>query len=394
LRIAFDGRHLATPVLRGMDRYTVGLVEQLTARGVEVTLLGRTRDPIRRSHVDGTGARVLELPDRSVIHWEQVVVPRALWAGGFDLYHAPAERGVPLASPCPVVYTLHSVTHRSYADFVRRGLLQGPVERYVGPPARGRGAWLLRLLEPWQLRRADHILTPSEFARREVVEFLHVPGRKVTATPLAAAPLFRRPTLAGAERARVLAGLGVTAPYLLYVGGYESHKNVEGLLDCFHRVRATRADLRLVLVGSRPPPRELMARAVQLDLPSPDRVCFLSGLSDVLPDLYDGAEAFVSLSWRETFGLPALEAMTRGLPCVVSGWGAGPEVVGDGGCCMDPRDICGAAAAILMVLAGNRGTWRRRAERQAARFTWEALAEKTLGCYAQCGASGRALLLQ
>jgi len=36
------------------------------------------------------------------LYWEQVAVPRALRHGNFDLFHAPAEHGVPLVRPCPL----------------------------------------------------------------------------------------------------------------------------------------------------------------------------------------------------------------------------------------------------------------------------------------------------
>src|SRR5262245_47283812 len=103
MRIAFDGRSLSSPVLRGWDRYTVGLVGELVKLGVEVTLFHRLREPLHQPHVENLGCRVIGLADLGGLHWEQVAVPMALWRGRYDLFHAPAEHGVPLAAPCPVV---------------------------------------------------------------------------------------------------------------------------------------------------------------------------------------------------------------------------------------------------------------------------------------------------
>jgi len=384
LHVAFDGRHLTAAVPRGMDRYTLGLIRGLTARGIEVTLFARAKEPLNRALLTGSSARLRELPDRSAVHWEQIAVPLALRRDGCDLYHAPAERGVPLAAPCPVVFTIHSVTHRSYADLVRRGLLAGPASRYVEPAPRSLPSLVAGVLGPLQIRRANHILAPSAYARHEIIHLLGVPSSKVTATPLAVDALFLRPPHPAGERGALLRRLGVAPPYLLYVGGYEPHKNVDGLLACFGQVRASRPDLRLVLVGSQPAPDALLQRARQQGLAAPQAVCFLAGLTDELPDLYDGAEAFVSLSWRETFGLPCLEAMTRGLPVVASRWGAGTEVVGEGGVCVDPREPAAAARAVLDLLGGDRAAWRGRALRQAARFGWDGLVATTLRCYEAC----------
>src|SRR5262249_52943682 len=172
-----------------------------------------------------------------------------------------------------------------------------------------------------QLTRPDHILTPSEFARAEVIEFLGVPERQVTTTHLAVHEQFLRPNDSVATEA-TLEKLGVRRPYLLYVGGYEPHKNVAGLLETFAHVRRHRPDLRLVMVGSKSRPLGLEGRARSLGLHDPDHVRFLLNLTDELVALYDGAELFLTLSWRETFGLPSLEAMTRGVPVVASRWGA------------------------------------------------------------------------
>ena len=81
MRVAFDARSLSSPVLRGWDRYTVGLVGELVRVGTDVTLFHRSREPIHASHVADLGCRVLGLPDHGGLYWEQVAVPLALWRG-------------------------------------------------------------------------------------------------------------------------------------------------------------------------------------------------------------------------------------------------------------------------------------------------------------------------
>ena len=137
MHVACDGRSLASPVLRGMDRYTVGLVGALVRAGVRVTLFHRAREPLHAPHVAGLGCAVVALADRSGVHWEQVALPAALRRGRFDVYHATAERGVPRVAPCPVVLTIHSLTAQSYGRLIARGLLPGAVRDYVG----GNGGW-------------------------------------------------------------------------------------------------------------------------------------------------------------------------------------------------------------------------------------------------------------
>jgi glycosyltransferase involved in cell wall biosynthesis len=382
MKVAFDARSLASPVLRGWDRYTVGLVKELVRQGIDITLFHRANEPLHGPHVAELGCRVHGLRDRGGLYWEQLAVPWALWRGRYDVFHAPAEHGVPLASPCPVVLTIHSVTGHSYAHLVRRGLLPGRVQDYLGYEANLRtpaGAYMNA-----QIARANHILTPSSFCRQEVLQFLRVPPQRVTVTPLAVHEQFHRPPQSPPATGASLGRFGIRRPYLLYVGGYEPHKNVRGLLTAFALVHAARPDLSLILVGSKGIPQNLLAEAEALGLRSGRDIHFLLNLTEELNDLYDGAELFVSLSWRETFCLPALEAMTRGLPVIASAWGATPEIVRDGGRLVDPRDPTAAAKTILNLLDfPNRAQLVERARENSRRFDWALAAEKTRRLYAR-----------
>ena len=185
MHVAFDGRSLSSPVLRGWDRYTVGLVKELVRLGVEVTLLHRQKEPLRQEHIEGLGCKILGLSDIRGLHYEQVVVPRALRQNKVDIFHAPRECGVPLFSPCPVVMTYHSVTAHSYLDLVKRGLLKGPVRNYLGYDVNP-NAWNYPSLY-WrlQLKRVNHFFTPSIFCREEIEKFLSIRQDKITVTHLA-----------------------------------------------------------------------------------------------------------------------------------------------------------------------------------------------------------------
>lgn len=368
LRVALDARDLAAPAARGMVRYVVELARRLTDHGVRPTLFHRAREPLHPGHIAGLPCAVVGLPDRGGVWWEQVSVPRALARGGFHIYHAPCERGVPLFAPCPVVRTLHSATAASYADLVRRRLLPGPVSRYLGyDPARHRFRFSA-LYGRLQGRRPDHTITVSEFSRGELVRLLGFAPARVSVTPLAAPSEFAA-TPPDPDRARtVLHRLGVRPPYLLFVGGFEAHKNPAGLFPVLARLRRQIPALSLVLVGTGGVPGALVS--------APPGTVFLSDLTDELPDLYDSALAFVSLSWRESFGVPYLEALSRGCPVVASRWGAALEVVGLAGRLVDPRDPDAAAAAVLSPPVP-----KAVALRQAARFSWDRTARLTADLY-------------
>lgn len=377
LRIAMDARSLVAPALRGMDRYLLGLSRALTAAGVRITFLYRQREPIHRDHLAGLDVDLLPLPDRRVLQWEQFSVPRALRRGNFDLYHAPGERGIPLFAPCPTVLTYHSATAESYQCFIDRGLLPGSVADYLGYTPRKN---FYHAYARAQLRRASHVLTVSEFSRREIIELLGVAPDRVSVTPLAADDLFRQPPHPPQEQEQALRAMNVRRPYLLYVGGYEPHKNVPGLLQMFAHARAKMPDLRFVCVGSSAPPQSLHAEAARLHCQ--DATLLLSGLGPQLLNLYDGCELLVSMSWRESFGLPALEAMSRGKCVVASSWGAIPEVAAGAGVFIDPRDPAAAADAVVKLLQSpDRPAMESAARARALTYTWQRTANQTLAVY-------------
>jgi glycosyltransferase involved in cell wall biosynthesis len=382
LRVALDGRDLAVPAARGMVRYVVGLAAALPAVGVRPVLFHRAREPLNPDFVRAAGCPAVPLTDLGGVFWEQVAVPAALAAGRFDLYHAPAERGVPLAAPCPVALTVHSATAASYAHLVRTGQLPGPVETYLGPAARAGPPWAAVYSKAQRLRRY-HVFTPSAFAREELIRLAHYPAGRVSVTPLALPEGFARPPSPPDVRRATLARLGVTPPYLLFVGGFEPHKNPVGLLDVLAGVRRSRPDVTLVVVGSRNPTAAAAFTSITAarGLAVGREVVVLTDLAGELIDLYDGAVAFISLSWRESFGVPFLEAMARRLPVVASRWGAAPEVVGDAGELVDPRDAGAAVAAERCLDPVRRPGYTSRASARVGRFSWNATAARTVAVY-------------
>ncbi len=381
MRVAFDARSLSGDALRGWDRYTLGLARTFADREVDLLLVGRSGAPIPRDRLDDVRCEMHNLPSGRGPWWEQVALPRALRRLGVDIYHAPAEHGIPFRAPCPTVLTLHSATRQSYEHLVASGKLPGPVNRYVSGPS-GLRHRFTSVYWRAQVDRTDFVIAPSEFARDEIVEFLQVPPERVRAIPLAVDRQFTRSRKSDTDLVTSWDALRIQRPYLAYVGGYEPHKNVEGLLTMFKDVRRARPDYTLVLVGTGEVPVDLRTLAGTLGVA--DATTFLHDLGTELTDLYDGASLFVSMSWRETFCLPALEAMTRGVPAVASAWGATPEVIGTGGRVVDPRHPARFAECVLeMISADGDVALSTAARERSSQYSWDRTADETLAIYRQ-----------
>jgi len=233
-------------------------------------------------------------------------------------------------------------------------------------------------------RQARIWMTISEATRSDLQEFLGIPADSVRVVYPGVDPIFR-PSAPSSRRQELFNRYGIDSPYILYVGGYGAHKNVEILLRAFSLVREKSSRrCRLVLVGPRRWAKEGLAGTS--DLHQDGAVSFLGYVPrDDLALLYGAAELFVSVSLYEGFGLPALEAMACGTPVVASRAGALPEVVGDAGCLVDPRDVDEIAAAIRNLLEDQeaRHQLAERARQRSLQYSWERAARTTQAIFAE-----------
>ena len=204
--------------------------------------------------------------------------------------------------------------------------------------------------------------------------------------PLAAAPEYR-PTVDRRELRTKLEPYGLSdVPYILMVSTLEVRKNHAVLLRAFAKLIKKDPSLRhrLVLVGEKWIGHEAvfdLIRELRLD----DRVTYL-GLSDRLPALYGGADAFVFPSLYEGFGLPPLEAMACGVPVLAANVTSLPEVIGNAGVLFHPHDVDGLCEALHEVVTDRKrhDELARHSVQQAATFSWRRTAERYLDAF-HCG---------
>ncbi len=234
----------------------------------------------------------------------------------------------------------------------------------------------------WAVGRADRIIAVSEATRRDLLERLPVPEKKVVVIYEAAAAEFR--PLPADQVAAAIARFQLAPGYLLFVGTFEPRKNLPTLLEAYARLRGRVDDLPPLVFAGRKGWlfQEIFTTVARLDLARAVRFVERPRPED-LPALYCGASLLAMPSRYEGFGLPVLEAMQCGTPVVASNRAALPEVLGDAGVLVDPQDPAGIAGALERVLSdfALRADLRARGLARAARFSWARAARETLEQY-------------
>ena len=243
------------------------------------------------------------------------------------------------------------------------------------------------------LRRADLLLAISESSRQEALRYLDFGPDACVNISTAADPHFTPKSL-GAEVERDLRErFGLRGAFLMYTGGIDHRKNIEGLIRAYARLDATlRKTHQLAIVCSIQPQNrsalEKLARAHGL---APAELVLTGFVSeDDLTCLYNLCTAFVFPSWHEGFGLPALEAMSCGRAVIGANTSSVPEVIGRADALFDPHDEAAIAKKIAQVLgdAAFRADLERHGIEQARRFSWDASAGAALAAMERWHARG------
>ncbi len=172
--------------------------------------------------------------------------------------------------------------------------------------------------------------------------------------------------------------------YILYVGRISKIKNVMLIIEAFSRIHES-IPQDLLIVGR--DESGIMPFALEFirQQKIEGRVKFIEYLdkSEIAP-AYKGSEVYVNASLAEGFGLPAVEAMACGVPCILSDINAFREISGGAACLFDPSDSKELAEKIMLLLSNNDlyESQKFKGLRRAEQFSWRNSAEQTAGIIA------------
>ena len=259
--------------------------------------------------------------------------------------------------------------------------------------------WLWRAKTALAHVQTTRAMTVSETSAADLESIHKFPRARIDVVTEAADDAFRLiddPELN--DRVRALHGIPRDARLLVHIGGMNAHKNILGLLKAMPQIIAAEPRTHLAIVGDTSGKGfwdnvdELKAFVAATD-PLPAHVHFTGYVSDPdLAELLNASDALVFPSLWEGFGLPAVEAMSCGIPVLASNRGGSlPEVVGDAGLLFEPGDPDAIASCVVGFLRDQalQDKLARRALERSRLFSWSrgaALAEES---FRRCHADAR-----
>jgi glycosyltransferase involved in cell wall biosynthesis len=310
-------------------------------------------------------------------HWytfsEQFLFPLSLYRHKLDLVHFP-HFNVPIFYFKKFIVTIHDLTLLHFPT-VRSSTLH-PIFYWMKFLAYRVTIWLAIL-------RASWIIAISRFTKNDIVaNYGKWTDKKISVIHEACEDY----CLFSAKKIEdILPKYGIIKPYLLYVGNAYPHKNLERLTLAFREALKKKRDLQLVLVGKDDYFYRRLSEFVKNSGMS--GIVFLSNISDYELDIlfrYSIANVFPSL--YEGFGLPPLEAMSKGVPVIASDHPCMQEVLGESAYFFSGKDTNSITEAMLKITTDIdlRQELIQKGHKQIQKYSWKKMARETLDLYEKC----------
>lgn len=291
--------------------------------------------------------------------WFEWSVPRALKKFGAEVFFSP-DSMCSFGSKVPTLMTCHDLVPLHYPE-------QVPViHRHF-----------LRWFLPKFLRRADRVLTVSEFVRQDVAQTCKIPLQKIFTVYNGCRDGFV--PLQNNEKQEVSAQFAQGQPYFFYSGAIHPRKNIPRLIRAFDLFKKkTRSACKLLLAGRFAwQTGEVMSAFESAEFKND--IQFLGYVSEPdLKKLTAAAVAMTYVSLSEGFGLPMLEAMYCNTPVIAANSSCLPEIAGQAALLVDPLSETAIAEGMEKIWTEPDFAQKliEQGSLQREKFRWDLAAEQ------------------
>lgn len=369
MKIGIEAQRIFRPKKYGMDIYALELIraiQQLDKQNEYVVFVKPDKDVCLQP---SKNLKIVEVKDKTYIDWEQISLPKAIEQEKIDLMHFTSNTAS-VNIKCPFILTLHDII------YLEKFYSKGSLYQVDGHFYR---RWNVPEITP----KAECILTVSGFEKVQIQKELGIKYTKLKSVYSANNQNFRMiKDEAALEQVRVKYNL----PYdfIFFLGNKAPNNNMKRTLQAYAEyVDETLTPISLVIAeSSESDIMQLLSKINRKDIFK--HILLLSYvLHSELPFIYNLATLFLYPSWRESFGIPIIEAMACGTPVITSNTSTMPEVAEDAAMLVNPFDVESITQAIKKVL-NNQKLYNRlkyKGLNRSMAFSWENTAQRTIQLY-------------
>ena len=370
--IYFDGLGLVDGHFSGVGQYILGILRGLDQLTDEAKYKGKQipeikviipRDSLKRYQSFGfkhISPKTIPIPFRYMAAlWSRGKLPPIDIFCGRGTYIFPRFVDMPLLfnkSAGLVIFDLSYELHKQYADEGNAQFLSNGVKKSI--------------------KKTKEIISISENARLEIINFYNVPPSKVkVATPAVDQRVFYRRSQGEIDLVKLKYGIN-SKNYILALSNLEPRKNLAALIEAYCRLpKKMRVDTALLLVGVSGWKAESLYEDIVRRVEEGYNIIRPSSyVKDAdKPAIISGSKMLVYPSHYEGFGMPPLEAMACGVPVITADNSSLPEVVGDTGIMVKSTDREALYNEIVLLLNNIDAATKKMlidGPMQAEKFSW------------------------
>jgi len=376
MKIGIEGQRLYRKKKHGMDMVALELIKELQKIDHENEYVIFIKPDEDRNIFEKTpNFKFVELQGGSYPFWEQKALPKAAKAEGCDLLHCTSNTA-PLSPKMPLIVTLHDIIYLESISLFKKG----------GSWYQKFGNMYRRFVVPRVVKKADKIITVSEFERKRIHDFFGFPEKdeRLVAVYNGVSEHFKKID-DKTELQRVKNLYGLPDRFLFFLGNTDPKKNTKGVLKAFSNyIKETKdKDLYLVILDYSETELDKLLNEIGDTLIKENIILTGYVVNTDLPAIYNLSTIFLYPSLRESFGIPMLEAMRCGVPVITSNTSSMPEVSGGAAYIVDPFKPEEISQGIKTILSDKklREKLTEKGRNQAKKFSWKSMAENVLKIY-------------
>lgn len=359
MKIAINTRFLLKDHLEGIGWFTWEVAKKLAVDHPEHSFLFLFDRPFDPTFIPAKNVKaiVVHPPARHAVlwwWWFEIAIPRVLKQHEVDVFLSP-DSYCSLRTRVPTVMVCHDIAYCHYPQQV---------------PFHGRVYY--RHFIPKYLKRAERIISVSEFTKQDILAHYAIPAEKIAVACNGVRAIFR--VLSTAEKQAIKDQFSNGEEYFFYLGSVHPRKNVARLIEAFDRFKTlTKAPTQLLIAGRLAWQTGAIQQALATSQHRKD-IHLLGYLDDQeLAKVLGAAMALTYPSLFEGFGVPLLEAMYAEVAMLTSNTSSLPEVAGQAAILVDPTQVSALAEGMIKLYTSPDTRMRliQEGRSQRQKFSWK-----------------------